>query len=94
MLQRRRRRLFALIYLTSLTLASWTSKKLFNPPSEIYNAGSGDFFPHNVFNPSFSPMFSGVAVSTSSIGKALSLCPHLRYQLFSMFSCGKAENCE
>jgi len=94
MLQRRRRRLCALTYLTSLTLASWTSKKLFNPPSYVYSAGSGDIFPHNVFYPSFSPMFSGVAVSISSFGKALSLCLQLRYQLFLMFSCGKAENCE
>ncbi len=91
MLQRRRRRLFALTYLTSLTLASWTSKKLFNPPSHVYSAGSGDIFPHNVFYPSFSPMFSGVAVSILSVGRALSLCLHLRYQLFLMFSCGKAE---
>jgi len=94
MLQRRRRRLFALTCLTSLTLASWTSKKLFNPPSHIYSAGSGDIFPHNVFCPSFSPVFSGVAVSISSIGRALSLCHQLRYQLLLMFSCGKAENCE
>ena len=88
MLQRRRRRLFALTYSTSLTLPSWTSKKLFNPPSHVYSAGSGDIFPHNVFYPSFSPMFSGVAVSISSIGKALSLCLQLHYQLFS---CGLKE---
>lgn len=71
MLQKRRRRLFALTYLTSLTLASWTSKKLFNPRPHVYSAGSRDIFPHNVFYPSFSPMSSEVAVSISSIGKVL-----------------------
>ena len=86
MLQRRRRRLFALTYLTSLTLASWTSKSLFNSSSHVYSAGSGDIFPHSAFYPSFSPMFSEVAVSISSIGKVLSLCLQLRYQLsFNVF---------
>ena len=43
--QKRRHRLYALTFLTSLILASWTSKKSFQPPCRICRASLEDILP-------------------------------------------------
>ena len=89
--QRRRRRLYALTYSTSLTLASTTSKKVFNSllqrSSRRYSTTLHIYLP-------FSPVISGALVSISSVDKVPSLYFQSLGQLYLVVSCGEAEDLE